>query len=297
MRYLTRQRMLLTTIVGCGVALLAAGWGCASAEGVPAGPGQPSKDARKRMANENEKAYYEATRRAAEAAQQNPDDVRLQRKAAHLAARSLKSITSQKEPPIEADKVFEWMDPVLKRMSATGSYVCQTRQEAALVYEAADQPKRAAELYSQSVRSCGSAGAALGAARAFRHAEQCDKAIKIVEAGWPNAKEKQHVPLLDAVNRCSSQVNLQQNLKFVPETVVQEYMTLLEDRKQRAREAREAARRRRAAERRRREREARERRCEADCRRAKSDCYNSCSTSECRSSCRSIEHSCLAQCR
>lgn len=252
------------------VVALAAG-GCAEVQNVPEGTGEVTEASEERLDKERDDARRDATMRAIEAARNHPEDLRMQRKAAALAISTLSSIQDEEDPETSVDELLEKLDPILTHLSEESEYVCKTRSEAAFVYEAADRHERAGDLYARSVESCDNLDAALEAAQAYREAEKCDKAIGVVEQAWPQAGKDHQVPLLDAVNRCSSAVNLEQNLPFVSDKVLSEYKKLLEERRERSQ-------------------------CISQCRAALSDCRYACATYACQDHCEARYHTCMSQC-
>lgn len=291
---------LLLFAVGMAVVLS----GCSVADRMSGGEvdSELSRSSRERMVEERRRAVYESAKRAGIAADGHPDDLRAQRKAAELAVTALRVAAAERAQAGEASyddaKIVGWVEGALERLRTWKEGACRVRLEAGRVYEIAEKHEEASRVYVESVEECRSPAAAIRATRPLRLAGRCDRALELIEAVWPPDDKEREVSLLDAVHRCSSEVSLRENLSFVPETVVEDYYDLLEEREERARERRGRTERRRRERERERRRLRSERKCQQHCRSSYSSCRSSCSSgaTECRDRCRARRESCFAQC-
>lgn len=261
-----------------------------------------SGGSKERLVEERRRAVYESARRAGVAADRHPGELRAQRKAAELAVTALRVAAAERAQAGEArygdSEIVGWSEGALGRLRNWNEGACRVRLEAGRVYEVAEMHAEASAVYAASVEECGSPAAAIRATRPLRLEGRCDRALELVEAVWPPDDKEREVPLLDAVHRCSSEVSLRENLSFVPETVVEDYYDLLEDREERSRQRREWTEQRRRERERERRRQRGERKCQQHCRSSYSSCRSSCSSgeSECRDRCRARRENCFAQC-
>jgi hypothetical protein len=256
--------------------------GCA--EVTASGSGTLSHGAQQRLEQLDESARREATLRALTAAEQHPEDLRSQRKAAELVQSQLTALRGD-----ESRSLYQKTRPVLERLESHPE-ACTTRVEAGRVRAAAADHETAARNFVTSARDCRSVPAFLQAGWPLKQLNRCNEVIELAKWVWSSSEKEQWVPILDTVAACSNAVTLQTNLSFVPRAVLLDYYLLL-DRRERERERRE------------REYEAARVRdqgrwnCASSCSSAVSQCSVGCrGDSYCWSRCEALGSACRAGC-
>lgn len=255
--------------------------GCAA---VAPGAGTLTRESAERLEAQARAAEAEAVRLALLAADQAPEDLRAQRKAAEIAHGVLNSSRE-----VDRNKLYLRAEATLARLEAHRE-ACSTRVEAGRVRQAAEDFAGAAKSFTASARECRSVPAFLAAGWPLRKLDRCGELVELAALLWPLAPKSDWVPMMDAVAACSNDVTLRQNLAFAPGEVVADYLALL-NRRARQRAADEA---RWRAEQQRSESRSR---CESECWSARNSCASSCgNSSSCYSHCQALESVCRSGC-
>ncbi|MEM6993512.1 MAG: hypothetical protein AAF721_23560 [Myxococcota bacterium] len=270
---------------GLAPLLLALG-ACALTEPVEPGPGTVHRDARKRHAQDAEHGVIDAARRAGKVADARPDDLRMQRKAVALGHLALRH-----HP--EPDLVLAWAGGAVDRLLAD----CTTRREASEFLLRGGDDAGAADGFARAARQCGDRDAALSAVTPLKRLKRCDEAVTLLREAWPGSPSESQIPLLDGINRCSTDLNFADNVAFVPTAVLEGYFILLERREQQRREDERRWAQEEAAQQARDAAVRRQWACESDCASAGSQCRSGCGgDTACSSRCDAFASACNAGC-
>jgi hypothetical protein len=207
------------------------------------GEGEPSADAKQRLAARRTAALGQATRDAIAAANEAPQDVRLTRRALAMARHYASTRTPR---PTLAELQ---LDPLLAELPRLQP--CPGLADVAATRVAFADNDGGGEAYLRAAQICSSVEAAVAAVEPLRAVHRCDEALTGLRETWPRVEGQPRdvwVPVLDAVVACSSDATVRGNLDIYPREIVNDYLAVLEARHnaelKRQHEADEEARRR-----------------------------------------------------
>lgn len=247
--------------------------GCGFTQPVPKGEGSWADAAGERVKADAVKAFFTRVESKTRYAAEHPTDLRANREAVELTRQALEHAKHHEDGPT-ADVLIEAAAPVVRNLNAHEAS-CATNLEVAKMYRAASMDTPAVDRYVDSMSRCRSVAALRSSAYLFERLGLCDDLQPHAAAIWPSAGSDEQVDVLDAVAICSTPVSLRPNLlAFAPESVVQDYLLLLDARAaQRARQ-----------------------RCESSCWSAYDSCSYGCWGGSC-GGCEQVRSLCEASCR